>query len=161
MALITNITSREHAGNQPFRDWNCMHYNKCLDQAAKVNGLLDCDGCDSSVPREHLDLYDIELGEMAVDIVSKIGDAIDLVILDLSMPGMDGRTTFNIIHKSYPKIPVLLSSGYSLEGDGSELLQKGCYSFIRKPVNIHELSQKIDLAFSMDVASSQEEYIPS
>ena len=100
-------------------------------------------------------------GEMAVDIVSKIGDAIDLVILDLSMPGMDGRTTFNIIHKSYPKIPVLLSSGYSLEGDGSELLQKGCYSFIRKPVNIHELSQKIDLAFSMDVASSQEEYIPS
>ena len=100
-------------------------------------------------------------GEMAVDIVSKIGDAIGLVILDLSMPGMDGRTTFNIIHKSYPKIPVLLSSGYSLEGDGSELLQKGCYSFIRKPVNIHELSQKIDLAFSMDVASSQEEYIPS
>ena len=61
MALITNITSREHAGNQPFRDWNCMHYNKCLDQAAKVNGPLDCDGCDSSVPREHLDLYDIEL----------------------------------------------------------------------------------------------------
>ena len=100
-------------------------------------------------------------GEMAVDIVSKIGDVIDLIILDLSMPGMDGRATFDIIHKNCPKIPVLLSSGYSLEGDGSELLEKGCCGFIQKPVNIHELSQKIDLAFCMDVASSQEEYIPS
>ena len=61
MALITNITSREYAGNQPFRDWNCKHYKKCLDQAAKVNGLLDCDGCNTSEKREHLDLYDIEL----------------------------------------------------------------------------------------------------
>lgn len=100
-------------------------------------------------------------GEIAVDIVSKIGDVIDLILLDLSMPGMDGITTFDIIHKNCPKIPVLLSSGYSLEGDGDELLQKGCYGFIRKPVNIHELSQKIDLAFRLDVASSQEEYIPS
>lgn len=61
MALITNITSQELAGNQPFRDWSCKHYKNCLDQAAKVNGLLSCDGCNISEKREHLDLYDIEL----------------------------------------------------------------------------------------------------
>ena len=60
MALITNITSRDHVGNQPYREWRCEHYNECLNQAAKVNGSLSCDGCDSFVPREHLDVYDIE-----------------------------------------------------------------------------------------------------
>ena len=61
MAPIANILSRENAGKQPFRDWRCKRYNKCLDQAAKINGFLSCDGCGSFVLREHLDLYNIEL----------------------------------------------------------------------------------------------------
>ena len=61
MAVITNIRSNQYANNQPFRDWRCKHYNKCLDQAARVNGLLNCEGCNSFVQRKHLDLYDIEL----------------------------------------------------------------------------------------------------
>lgn len=61
MAIITNIKSRDYAGSQPYRDWSCEHYNECLNQAAKVNGFLTCDGCNGFVPREHLDLNDIEL----------------------------------------------------------------------------------------------------
>ena len=86
-------------------------------------------------------------GKMAVDIVSKVGDAIDLIILDLTMPKMDGSNTFDNIHGHYPNIPILLSSGYSQEGVVSELLEKGCYGFIPKPFNINELAQKIDQAF--------------
>ena len=61
MALITSIEARKHAGTQPFRDWNCKYYNECLDQAAKVNCFLTCDGCSRFKLREYLDLYDIQM----------------------------------------------------------------------------------------------------
>lgn len=100
-------------------------------------------------------------GQMAIDIVSKIGNTLDLIILDLVMPGINGSMAYDIIRENCPKIPVLLSSGYSLKGTISELLQKGCYGFIQKPFDINELSQKIDLIFSMDAKSGQVEHIPS
>ena len=94
-------------------------------------------------------------GKMAIDIVSKCGDAIDLIILDITMPDIDGDIVFHNIHGHYPNIPVLLSSGYSHEGVVAELLQKGCHGFIAKPFNIDKLSQKLDLIFSMDVGLEQ------
>ena len=94
-------------------------------------------------------------GKIAVDIVSKVGETIDLIILDVTMPEIDGGTTFDKINEQYPNIPVLLSSGYSKEGEVSELLKKGCCGFIPKPFHINELLQKIDLIFSMDAGLGQ------
>ncbi|MFZ5572475.1 MAG: PAS domain S-box protein [Thermodesulfobacteriota bacterium] len=68
---------------------------------------------------------------------------IDLVILDMIMPGMDGGTAFNLIREIQPGIPVLLSSGYSINGQANEIMNKGCNGFIQKPSNILELSTKI------------------
>jgi len=42
-----------------------------------------------------------------------------------------------------PDIKVLLSSGYSIEGRATEILERGCDSFIQKPFNMRQLSQKI------------------
>lgn len=82
-------------------------------------------------------------GEQAVDTVNTKGDQIDLVILDLIMPGMKGGETFDLIHKIQPAMPVILSSGYSLNGQAQEVMQRGCNGFIQKPFNISELSQKV------------------
>ena len=82
-------------------------------------------------------------GKYAVDALSESGDTIDLVILDLIMPGMDGGRTFDAIREIRPKMPIILSSGYSLKGKAADIMRRGCNAFVQKPFNICELSQLI------------------
>ncbi len=82
-------------------------------------------------------------GIEAVKTITDRGNEIDLVILDMIMPGMDGGTTFDRIREIRPEIPVLLSSGYALNGQASEILRRGCNGFIQKPYNVSDLSDKV------------------
>lgn len=82
-------------------------------------------------------------GGQAINIIEQMGREIDLVILDLIMPEMDGGSTFDQIRELVPLMPVILASGYALSGQASEILQRGCNGFIQKPFNLSELSQKI------------------
>jgi CheY-like chemotaxis protein len=82
-------------------------------------------------------------GAEAVEVISQRGDSIDLVILDMIMPEMDGGMTFDRLHAIMPNIAVLLSSGYSINGQAINIMQKGCKGFIQKPFTLSELSQKI------------------
>jgi two-component system cell cycle sensor histidine kinase/response regulator CckA len=82
-------------------------------------------------------------GKQALEIIATRGVEIDMVILDLIMPGMDGGRTFDHIREIKPQLPVLLSSGYAINGKAHEIMQRGCTGFIQKPFNISELSQKI------------------
>jgi PAS domain S-box-containing protein len=82
-------------------------------------------------------------GQEAVKAITDKGNEIDLVILDMIMPGMDGGTTFDRIREIQPDIPVILSSGYAINGHADSIMRRGCNGFIQKPYNISELSQKI------------------
>ncbi len=82
-------------------------------------------------------------GEKAVETISSMGDEIDLVILDLIMPGMDGGKTFDRIREMAPHLPVLLSSGYAINGMASRIMSRGCNGFLQKPFNLLALSKKI------------------
>ena len=66
-----------------------------------------------------------------------------MVILDMIMPDMGGGETYDRMKEINPDIKVLLSSGYSIEGRATEILERGCDSFIQKPFNMRQLSQKI------------------
>ena len=68
---------------------------------------------------------------------------IDLVILDMVMPGMGGGETFDRLRAVDPGVKVLLSSGYSINGQATEILERGCNGFIQKPFNLLELSQTV------------------
>ena len=82
-------------------------------------------------------------GREALDKVYELGDEIDLVIVDMIMPGMDGGETFDHIRELYPEMPVILSSGYTINGQANEIMQRGCNGFIQKPFNLRELSKKV------------------
>jgi PAS domain S-box-containing protein len=82
-------------------------------------------------------------GKQAVDLLKKHGQGIDLVILDMIMPEMSGSETFNRIKALTPDVRVLLSSGYSVDGQAAEILQRGCEGFIQKPFDIETLSAKV------------------
>jgi two-component system, cell cycle sensor histidine kinase and response regulator CckA len=82
-------------------------------------------------------------GAAAIDIYRQNGDAIQLVILDMIMPGMNGSETFDCLKTIDTNVSVLLSSGYSINGEATAIMQKGCRGFIQKPFNLVQLSQKI------------------
>ncbi len=84
-----------------------------------------------------------ESGREAIDIYAENTDTVDLIALDMIMPEMSGRATYEELKKINPDARVLLVSGYSLNKQVEELLDLGCNGFIQKPFDIIELSQKL------------------
>ena len=82
-------------------------------------------------------------GKAALEKFAANAAAIDLVILDLIMPDVGGRETFERLRSISPNVRVLLSSGYSIDGEASEILDRGCNGFIQKPFNLQQLAQKL------------------
>ena len=82
-------------------------------------------------------------GREAVDVFRKHKDEIDVIVLDMIMPKMSGGEAFDRIKKIKPEIKVLLSSGYSINGQASEILNRGCNGFIQKPFNLQNLSKNL------------------
>ncbi|UCG99962.1 MAG: response regulator, partial [Deltaproteobacteria bacterium] len=82
-------------------------------------------------------------GKEAIEIYEKNKEKIDMVILDMIMPGMGGGETYDRIKEINPDIKVLLSSGYSVEGQATEILKRGCDGFMQKPFNTRQLSERI------------------
>ena len=70
-------------------------------------------------------------------------EKIKLIVLDMIMPKISGGETYDKIKEINPDIKVLLSSGYSVDGQASEILDRGCNGFIQKPFNLKNLSLKI------------------
>jgi PAS domain S-box-containing protein len=82
-------------------------------------------------------------GKEAVEMYDKNKDKIELVILDMIMPGMGGGEAFEGLKTINPGIKVLLSSGYSMNGRAAQIMARGCKGFIQKPFNLKELSKKV------------------
>ena len=59
------------------------------------------------------------------------------------MPDISGSDTYDRMKEIDPDIKVLLSSGYSIEGEAKDILNRGCDGFIQKPFKMKELSQKL------------------
>jgi two-component system cell cycle sensor histidine kinase/response regulator CckA len=82
-------------------------------------------------------------GQEAIDLLKKEGGKIDLIIMDMIMPGMGGSETFDRLKAIDPDIKVLLSSGYSINGQATKILRRGCDGFIQKPFNMNQLAEKV------------------
>ncbi|MEW5725149.1 MAG: PAS domain S-box protein [Thermodesulfobacteriota bacterium] len=81
-------------------------------------------------------------GEAALETYAAQGGAIDLVVLDLIMPGLGGGEVYDRLKAMNPGVRVLLASGYSLDGEAEEILRRGCDGFIQKPFNLEQFSRK-------------------
>jgi PAS domain S-box-containing protein len=82
-------------------------------------------------------------GTEALTVFKNNKKKIDLVILDMIMPDMGGRETFENLKACQPQVKVLLSSGYSIDGQATEILNSGCKGFIQKPFSLKQLSRKM------------------
>jgi len=82
-------------------------------------------------------------GSEALDVYIKQKDEIDLIILDLIMPEMSGGETYERMRDIDAGVNVLLSSGYSMNSQVKEILDRGCNGFIQKPFSLKDLSVKV------------------
>ncbi|WP_136799932.1 MULTISPECIES: response regulator [Desulfosediminicola] len=94
-----------------------------------------------------LELRDLKVstatrGEDALEVMS--GSDVDVVVLDLSMPGMDGLETLKRIKSQVPEAEVLILTGHGSIRAGVEAMKLGAEDFIEKPVDINELLEKIE-----------------
>ncbi len=84
-----------------------------------------------------------ESSHQGVSYFSEHAADVHVVILDMVMPEMGGRAVFQELRKIHPSVKVLLSSGYSIDGEAQEILDEGVSGFIQKPFVLRELRDKI------------------
>ncbi|MFH1148284.1 MAG: PAS domain S-box protein [Pseudomonadota bacterium] len=82
-------------------------------------------------------------GHEAVEVYKQRINEIDLVIIDMIMPGMDGGETYDVLKRLNPGIKTILSTGYSIDGDAAEIMKQGVNAFIQKPFSMKDLANKI------------------
>ncbi|MGD8252345.1 MAG: PAS domain S-box protein [Desulfobacterales bacterium] len=88
-------------------------------------------------------VLEADSGRDAVRIYKRHRESIDLVILDMIMPDIGGGEVFDRLRDINPEVKALLASGYTLDGQASRILRRGCNGFIQKPFSMGQLSQKI------------------
>ncbi|MBN2657967.1 MAG: response regulator [Spirochaetales bacterium] len=82
-------------------------------------------------------------GEEALDLYRKEGDRIDIVILDMVMPGLDGYETLSRLKSLSPSVKVLISSGYNMKKEFRKLKAAGALGFLKKPYKMNELRKQL------------------
>jgi CheY-like chemotaxis protein len=101
------------------------------------------DVCKEMIEKLGYHVITAKSGKQAVDTFKEKSEEIDLIILDMVMPGLDGDQTFDQLRKINSSTPILLSSGYSLNDQAKKIMIKGCDGYIQKPFLITQLSEKI------------------
>ncbi len=88
-----------------------------------------------------------EDGLKAVEIFKEESDKLAGVLLDLSMPRMDGVTAFHEMKKINPVIPVILCSGYSEDDATRSFAGETLAGFLQKPYKLDVLTEKLNAVF--------------
>jgi PAS domain S-box-containing protein len=87
-------------------------------------------------------------GQAAVEHFQTVWREVDLVIMDLVMPQLSGQATFRALKAINPRVPVVLSSGYSVDGEAQRIMDEGAVAFLQKPYQVGELSHVLAKVFA-------------
>ena len=68
---------------------------------------------------------------------------VDVVILDVKMPGMGGIETLHQIKENYPKIEVIMLTGHATTQDGVDGIKTGAFDYLTKPIELEQLLGKV------------------
>lgn len=82
-----------------------------------------------------------ESGEKALTLLTET--AVDIVVLDVRMPGMDGVETLKRIKKHFPLVEVILLTGHASIEAAREGMEAGAFDFLMKPIDVDELLYKL------------------
>ncbi len=87
------------------------------------------------------------------------GNTIDIVVLDIQMPGQDGISTLKRIKTEYPLVEVIMLTGHATVQSAVDAMKRGAFDYLIKPYDLEALLEKADNAVSRkryrDVTSGQ------
>jgi len=92
-------------------------------------------------------------GDQALQLVA--ASAPDVIVLDLKMPGLDGLEVLRRVKKEYPQVEVIILTGHGAEKDEDEARRLGAFEYLKKPVEIAELTLLIQQAFQFKISMGQ------
>lgn len=95
--------------------------------------------------KRDLDIIPALSGEAALELLQKHAN-IEVVILDVKMPGMDGIETLREIKKSYPLAEVIMLTGHATVETGIEGMKLGAFDYLMKPCDTEQLVSKVNQA---------------
>lgn len=121
-----------------------------LDAALKIHLLLVDDESEfKEVMQRHLGRAGIRLSVSACcsDALRLLDrHQVDVVIMDMNMPGMDGIQCLRKVKERWPQIEVLILTGHASVKSGIEGMESGAFDYCLKPIDVHELIEKVELA---------------
>ncbi|HEX3315837.1 MAG TPA: response regulator, partial [Gemmataceae bacterium] len=85
-------------------------------------------------------------GEEAIDQLRRSGDSIQVVLLDMTMPKLDGEETFRKLRQIHQGAPVVLMSGFSEHEIGGRFAGQGLAGFLAKPFTLETLADRLRAA---------------
>ncbi len=97
----------------------------------------------SGLRQRGFDVVAVESGEQALEILKQDEPHMDLVVLDLTMPGLSGEKVLRAIRGFRPNLPVLIASGYATVQNQSSWVAAGAAGFLAKPYRIRDLASKL------------------
>jgi DNA-binding response OmpR family regulator len=92
-----------------------------------------------------IEVTGVESGFKALDAV--MAQDVDVVILDVKMPGMDGIETLREMKKKKPLVEVIMLTGHASVESGIQGMQLGAFDYVMKPVALDELLEKMRQAY--------------
>jgi DNA-binding NtrC family response regulator len=95
----------------------------------------------------------VESGEKALELLDR--DPVDVLVLDVRMPGMDGIQTLREIKKRYPLVEVIMLTGHASLEVAIEGMELGAFDYLMKPVDIDELLYKIQDAYKKKLIQAE------
>lgn len=88
-----------------------------------------------------------QAGDGKAGLVSLAQEPVDVVLLDVKMPGMDGLSVLESIRREHPDTEVILVTGNVNTRDGVDGIKAGAFDYLTKPIKIDQLTAKINQAF--------------
>lgn len=121
-----------------------------LDAALKIHLLLVDDESEfKEVMQKHLGRVGIRLSvsECCLDALELLErQQVDVVIMDMNMPGMDGIQCLRKVKERWPLIEVIILTGHASVKSGIEGMESGAFDYCLKPIDVRELIEKVELA---------------
>ncbi len=111
------------------------------DEADYVGSII------KRMQRRNIAAYGAESGFAALELLAAKHAEIDVVVLDVRMPGMDGIAVLKKVKAQYPLIEVIMLSGHASLAVAKEGMETGAFDYLMKPVDMDELLYKLQDAY--------------
>jgi CheY-like chemotaxis protein len=108
----------------------------------EVNFLFLHDALKNSEAGERFEILHAWNGLEALDLHRKHDD-LDLVLMDIKMPRMDGLEAIRIIKDENPFVPIVAQTAFALTGEQDKALEAGCEDYLSKPIDLDQLLRTV------------------